>query len=47
MVLLSLLIFVNPKLAIIAGLVLGLAYALLYKVVRGFVNKIGYRKCKS
>ena len=46
-VLLSLLIFVDPKLAIIAGLVLGLVYALLYKVVRGFVNKIGLENVKA
>ena len=47
LVLLILLIFVNPKLAIIASLILGLAYALLYKIVRGFVNKIGVENVKA
>ena len=40
-ILLALLIVINPKLALIAGFTLTLAYALLYKTVRSFLNKIG------
>ncbi len=40
-ILLALLIFINPKLALITGFTLSLAYALIYKIVRGFLNKIG------
>ena len=47
LVLLTLLILVNPKLAIITGLILGLAYGLMYKGIRGFVNKIGIENVKN
>ena len=47
LVLLTLLILVNPKLAIITGLILGLAYGLMYKGIRGFVNQIGIENVKN
>ena len=46
-VLLSLLIFINPKLAIITFFVLGLAYVLVYSLVRSFLNRIGQETAKT
>ena len=41
LVLLSLLVFINPKLAIITGLTIGLAYGVIYKLIRNFLTIIG------
>jgi ABC-type multidrug transport system fused ATPase/permease subunit len=46
-VLVSLLIFINPKLAIITFLVLGLAYVVIYRLVRRFLNRIGQETAKT
>ena len=46
-VLLTLLILINPKLAIIAGFTLSLAYALIYKLVRTFLSRIGKESVKA
>ena len=37
-ILLALLIFINPKLALITGFTLSLAYALIYKIVTGKIR---------
>jgi len=46
-VLLILLILINPKLAIITVLTLGIAYTLIYKLVRGILKKIGHESVKA
>jgi len=46
-VLLALLIFINPKLAIISLLVLSSAYVLVYSLVRSFLNRIGQETAKT
>ena len=45
--LLSLLIFIDPKLALIAGLTLATAYALIFKATRGFLAHIGAERVKA
>ena len=39
--LITLLIIIDPKIAFIACFMLGLAYGLFYRYIRGFINKIG------
>ena len=39
--LVTLLIFVDPKLSIIVGLILGTAYGAIYKITRSFLKRIG------
>ena len=46
-VLLALLIFINPKLAIISLLVLSSAYVLVYSLVRSFLYRIGQETAKT
>ena len=46
-VLLALLIFINPKLAIISLLVLSSAYVLVYSLVRSFLYRIGQGAAKT
>ena len=44
--LLFLIIFTNPKLAILVGLTLGLAFGIIYKFSRNFLKKIGEERVK-
>ena len=41
------LIFINPKLTIIVGLTLGIAYGLVYLLIRSFVAKIGHKRLEA
>jgi ABC-type multidrug transport system fused ATPase/permease subunit len=45
--LLTLLIFIDPKLALIAGLTLTTAYALIFKATRRFLARIGAERVKA
>ncbi len=42
----SLLILVDPKLTLIVGLTLGIAYGIIYKITRSFVTRIGKESVK-
>jgi ABC-type multidrug transport system fused ATPase/permease subunit len=44
--LLSLLIFIDPKIALIAGFTIGIAYGLIYKYSRNYINRIGQERVK-
>ena len=44
--LISLLIFIDPKIAFIAGFTIGIAYGLIYKFSRSFINRIGQERVK-
>ena len=44
---LALLIMVNPKLALIAGLILGSAYGLIYRLIRNFLKHISEERFKA
>ena len=46
-VLLTLLILIEPKLALIVGLTLAAAYALIFKATRGFLTRIGQESVKA
>ena len=43
----ALLIFIDPKLAIISGFVLGVSYLLIYKASRNYLGKIGEERLKA
>ena len=45
--LLSLLIFIDPKIALIAGFTIGIAYGLIYKYSRNYINRIGQERVKA
>ncbi len=45
--LISLLLFVNPKLTIVSILILGTSYGIFYIFVRGFLNKIGQERFEA
>ena len=45
--LLSLLIFIDPKIALIAGFTIGIAYGLIYKFSRNYINRIGQERVKA
>ena len=45
--LLTLLILINPKIAIIAGFVIGISYAIIYKFSRNFLKRIGNERVIS
>ena len=45
--LIILLIITDPKLALVVGLSLGVAYGLIYYFTRGFLNRIGKERLKS
>lgn len=47
MALLILLILIDPKLALFVGLTLTVAYLLIFKVTRGFLNRIGSEHVKA
>jgi len=47
LVLLTLLIIADPKLALIVGITLGGAYAFIYYFVKGYLNKIGKKRLKN
>jgi ATP-binding cassette, subfamily B, bacterial PglK len=44
--LLTLLILIDPKLAMIVGLTLAVSYALIFKATRGFLSRIGQERIK-
>lgn len=44
--LLSLLIIIDPKIALIAGFIIGIAYVLIYKFSRNYINRIGQERVK-
>ena len=46
-ILISSLIIVDPKLALISSLSIGVAYSLIYKITRGFLNRIGKERVKA
>jgi ABC-type multidrug transport system fused ATPase/permease subunit len=46
-VLLSLLIFIDPKIALIAGFTIGIVYGLIYKYSRNYINRIGQERVKA
>lgn len=46
-VIISLLIYVNPKLALIIGLLFGLLYVLIFNFIRKYVKKIGEESLKK
>lgn len=46
-ILISSLIIVDPKLAIISSLSIGVAYSLIYKITRGYLNRIGKERVKA
>ena len=45
--LISLLIFIDPKIAFIAGFVISISYGLIYKYSRNYINRIGQERVKS
>lgn len=45
--LISLLIFIDPKIALIAGFTIGAAYGLIYKFSRNFINRIGQERLRA
>ena len=45
--LISLLIFIDPKIALIAGFTIGVAYGLIYKFSRNFINRIGQERVRA
>ncbi|MRH79086.1 ATP-binding cassette domain-containing protein [Spiribacter sp. C176] len=45
--LLTLLVFIDPKLALVVGLTLTAAYALVFKITRGFLTRIGQERVKA
>jgi len=46
-ILISSLIIVDPKLALISSLSIGVAYSFIYKITRGFLNRIGKERVKA
>ena len=44
--LISLLIFIDPKIALIAGFTIGIAYGIIYKFSRSYINRIGQERVK-
>lgn len=44
---LVLLILINPQLALILGLVLGISYSIIYKLTKKFLNRIGQERIKA
>ena len=44
--LISLLIFIDPKIAFIAGFVISISYGLIYKYSRNYINRIGQERVK-
>ena len=45
--LLTLLVFIDPKLALVVGLTLTAAYALVFKITRGVLTRIGQERVKA
>jgi len=45
--LIALLIIIDPKLAVIVGITLGLAYWIIYSLVRGYLNRVGGERLKN
>ena len=43
----TLLIIIDPKLAIIVGITLGLAYWIVYSLVRGYITRVGGERLKN
>ena len=45
--LIALLILIDPKLAVIVGITLGLAYLIIYSLVRKYLNRVGGERLKN
>ncbi|MDB3897571.1 ABC transporter ATP-binding protein/permease [Candidatus Pelagibacter sp.] len=45
--LISLLIFIDPKIALIAGFTIGIAYGIIYLFSRSYINRIGQERVKA